>query len=223
MKASEIETGWQCLCRENQRGGSPHTAPAHLWKECPKTEKSQEWFARKLQVQQKHLTARYWRMLCFIYQKNPGNCLFRAFKLFHEKGKWDFYRKSKNTVMNKCLRQKQEFPYCEIETHLFNTVWLIIGICFISLLVAGGLSESWLLAAAWFRHTGSVWDHTALLCASSGSFRREKRAVMLGPCRGQTQIPPLWNTWSLGGLSGKRRFRHGREGEGTFSMLPLLT
>lgn len=44
-----------------------------------------------------------------------------------------------------------------------------------------------------------------------------------GPVQRPDTNSSPWNIWSLGALSGKRRFRHGREGEGTFSMLPLLT
>lgn len=45
---------------------------------------------------------------CYVsfIKKRTRNSLFRGFKLFHEKGKRDFYRKSKSTVMKKCLRQK---------------------------------------------------------------------------------------------------------------------
>lgn len=38
-------------------------------------------------------------------KKRTKTSLFREFKLFHEKGKWDFYRKSKNTVKN-CDRNR---------------------------------------------------------------------------------------------------------------------
>lgn len=119
-------------------------------------------------------------------KKRTKNRLFREFKLFHEKGKWDFYRKSKNTVMNKCLRQKQAFLYCEIETHLFNTMWLIIGICFVLLLVAGGFE--WKLAACCSLvspHRVSVRSHSFALCQL---WLFEQRAVMLGQCSSQTQI-----------------------------------
>lgn len=102
----------------------------------------------------------------------------------------------------------------EIETHHFNTVWLIIGICLVLLLVVEGLSESWLFAAAWFHHTGSVWDQ-ALLCAR-GEFWNRGQCSYAGPVRGPHSNISSWNIWSLGGLSGKRRFSHGREGEGAF-------
>lgn len=43
--------------------------------------------------------------LSFI-EKRTRNSIFRGVKLVHEKGKWDFHRKSKNTMMNKGVRQR---------------------------------------------------------------------------------------------------------------------
>lgn len=75
----------------------------------------------------------------------------------------------------------------EIETHHFNTVWLIRGICFVSSLVAGGFE--WKLAACCSLVSPHRVSVRSQRFAVSQLWALEQRAGMLGQCRGQTQMP----------------------------------